>query len=148
MSGLNQNPVNQTRKEDVGNLVEAGLARCTDRRFPEARTLFLRVKELDPAQPMGEIGLGSVCFSEGDFATAIGHYRSALKLNPCSAYAYALLGESQIFQREHANARVSLRRASELDPRGPYGHLAQNLLRFLESLAMCDSAQRIDDYEN
>jgi Flp pilus assembly protein TadD len=139
---LDYKRVKQATKKDLGNLVEAGLACCTARRFPEARTLFLRVKELDPAQPLGEIGLGSVCFSEGDFATAIGHYRSALKLNPRSAYAYALLGESQIFQLEHANARVSLRRASEMDPRGPYGQLAQDLLRFLESLAMCDSSQK------
>jgi Flp pilus assembly protein TadD len=141
MSGLKLNRVNQATKEDLGNLVEAGLACCTARRFPEARTLFLRVKELDPDQSLGEIGLGSVCFSEGDFATAIGHYRSALRLNPRSAYAYALLGESQIFEGEHANARVSLRRCSEMDPRGPYGNLAQQLLRLLESLVMCDSAQ-------
>lgn len=142
MSGLNQHRVNQATKEQLSNLVEAGLACCTARRFPEARTLFLRVKELDPAQPLGEIGLGSVCFSEGDFATAIGHYRSALKVNPRSAYAYALLGESQIFKGEHANARVSLRRASEMDPRGPYGKLAQHLLRLLDSLGICDFAQK------
>ncbi len=103
-------------------------------RFQEARDTFLTIRTLCPEEPNAEIGLGSVCFSEGRFEAAIVHYHQALKLSPCNAYAYALLGESQIFQDDCSAARVSLRRAREIDPKGPYGQLAQHLLRFLESL--------------
>lgn len=119
---------------ELATLVKAGMAHRDSYRFEEARDTFLTIRALCPKEPNAEIGLGSVCFSEGRFEAAIVHYREALKLNPCNAYAYALLGESQIFQGEGSAARVSLRRAREIDPKGPYGQLAQHLLRFSESL--------------
>lgn len=120
---------------ELASLVKAGMAHRDSYRFQEARDTFLTIRALCPKEPNAEIGLGSVCFSEGRFEAAIVHYRQALKLSPCNAYAYALFGESQIFQGEFSAARVSLRRAREIDPKGPYGRLAQQLLRFLESLA-------------
>jgi len=108
-------------------------------RFQEARDTFLTIRALRPREPNTEIGLGSTCFSEGRFEDAIRHYREALRLSPCNAYAYALLGESQIFHGECSAARVSLRRAREIDRTGPYGRLAQNLLHFLDSLPAAES---------
>lgn len=120
----------------LASLIKAGMIHRDSHRFQEARDTFLEVRVLCPTEPHGEIGLGSTCFAEGRFEAAIGHYRQALKLNPCNAYAYALLGESQVFHGDGCAARVSLRRACEIDPNGPYGRLAQRLLTFLESLPM------------
>ncbi len=127
---------------ELASLVKAGMAHRDSYRFPEARDTFLTIRALCPKEPNAEIGLGSVCFSEGRFEAAIVHYRQALKLSPCNAYAYALLGESQIFQGERFAARVSLRRSSEIDPRGPYGQLARQLLRLLESLPADELASK------
>lgn len=123
-------------REDLASLMKAGMAHRDSNRFQEARDIFLKVRALCPTEPHGELGLGSTCFSEGRLEDAICHYRQALKLSPCNAYAYALLGESQIFRGECSAACMSLRRACEIDPKGPYGRLAQQLLLFLESLPM------------
>lgn len=119
---------------ELASLVKAGMAHRDSHRFKEARDAFLTIRALCPREPNAEIGLGSICFSEGRFEDAIGHYRRALHLSPCNPYAYALLGESQIFQGECSAARVSLRRAREIDPKGPYGRLGQHLLDLLEFL--------------
>ncbi|MBV8864905.1 MAG: tetratricopeptide repeat protein [Acidobacteriaceae bacterium] len=129
-------------KTELAALVQAGMICRETQRFQQARDVFATIRGLDPGNPIAEIGLGATCFSQGYFAEANGHYRQALKLNPHSAYAYALLGESQIFEGEPAAARVSLCRAYEIDRRGPYGQLAQNLLRFLESLSKLESAAK------
>jgi Flp pilus assembly protein TadD len=123
-------------KEDVASLIKAGMTQRDSSRFHEARDIFSSLRDLCPTEPHGELGLGATCFSEGRFDDAICHYRQALKLSPCNAYAYALLGESQIFRGERSAARVSLRRAFEIDCKGPYGRLAQELLIFLDSLPM------------
>jgi Flp pilus assembly protein TadD len=122
-------------KEDLAALVKAGMTHRDGHRFKEARDVFSGIRAVSPSEPHAEIGLGSTCFSEGQFRAAILHYREALRLSPSNAYAYALLGEAQIFQGEYPAARVSLRRACELDPKGPYGRLGQHLLRLLNLLS-------------
>ena len=119
---------------DLAGLMRAGINYRHSGRFEEAREIFSAIRSLYPSEQNGEIGLGSTCFSEGQFEAAIGHYREALKLKPCDAYAYALLGESEIFLGNASAARVSLGRACEIDPKGPYGRLAQSLLTLLEFL--------------
>ena len=125
-------PLRALSKQDAATLMKAGMTYRDSHRFQEARDVFSTVRTVCPTE--AEIGLGSTCFSEGRFAAAAVHYREALKLNPCNAYAYALLGESQVFLGEYSAARVSLRRAREIDPKGPYGRLADNLSLFMESL--------------
>jgi Flp pilus assembly protein TadD len=124
---------------ELASLVKAGMAYRDSHRFKEARDTFLTIRALCPGESNAEIGLGSICFSEGRFEDAIRHYRQALRLNPCNAYAYALLGESQIFHGECSAARVSLRRAREIDGTGPYRRLAQHLLHLLDSLPAAES---------
>jgi tetratricopeptide (TPR) repeat protein len=119
---------------DLASLMRAGMTYLDSGRFEEAREIFSAIRSRYPSERNAEIGLGSTCFSEGQFEAAVGHYLQALKLNPCDAYAYALLGESQIFLGKASAARVSLWRACEIDPKGPYGRLAQTLLRLLEFL--------------
>jgi Flp pilus assembly protein TadD len=119
---------------ELACLVKAGMTHRDNFRFNEARETFVAIRALCPAEPHAEIGLGTTCFSEGRFEQAIEHYRQALRLNPCNAYAYALLGEAQIFDGDCAAARVSLRRACEIDRTGAYGRLAQRLLILLDSV--------------
>lgn len=121
-------------REERAFLLQAGTVYCEARRFDEARDVFLGLAALDPKEPLAEIGLGSVCFGEGRFSEAAAHYRSALKLSPSNAYAFALLGEAQIFQRNFAAAHISLRRAQQLDRNGCYGALAGNLLKLVDCL--------------
>lgn len=147
-AGRGRRPVSHSlSKMELAALVKIGMAHRDNHRFEEARDTFSRIRALCPTEPNAEIGLGSVCFSEGRFEAAIGHYRQALKLNPSNAYAYALLGESQFFHGERCAARVSLRRAHKLDPKGPYGRLAEHLLVFMESLPANESRSP-DKYEN
>ena len=123
-------------RKKLASLITEGVAHRNGNRFQEARDIFVNVSAICPTEPYGELGLGSTCFSEGRFDEAISHYCQALKLSPCNAYAYALLGESQIFKFDYPAARVSLRRACELDRKGPYGRLAQQLLLLLDSLRL------------
>lgn len=121
-------------KLELASLVKAGMTQRDSHQLKEARETFLAIRSLNPREPHAEIGLGSVCFSEGRFEAAIEHYLQALRLGPCNAYAYALLAESQIFLGERPAARVSARRAREIDPKGLYGRLAEQLLIFMEAL--------------
>jgi Flp pilus assembly protein TadD len=134
MLATKRNSSHRVPAKDLRTFMEAGMHYRETRQFEAARRIFEQIQFLDPDEPLAEIGLGSVCFSEGQFAAAAVHYRRALYLSPRNAYAYALLGESQIFQSEFAGARVSLRRAVEIDPRGSYGQLANGLLRFMQFL--------------
>jgi Flp pilus assembly protein TadD len=121
-------------KLDLASLLKTGMTQRDSHQFKEARETFLAMRSLNPGEPHAEIGLGSVCFSEGRFEAAIEHYRQALRLSPCNAYAYALLAESQIFSGERPAARLSACHAREIDPKGPYGRLAEQLLTFMKAL--------------
>ena len=127
-------------REERGFLMQAGMAYCEARQFQEARDVFHGLAALDPKEPLAEIGLGSVCFGEGRFGEATAHYRAALKLSPSNAYAFALLGEAQVFQENYVAARTSLRRAQQLDGNGRYGTLANNLLKLVDCLQEQESS--------
>ena len=129
--GLSSRPLS---KPDLAGLLKIAMTQRESHQFKAARESFLLIQSLDPGEPHAEIGLGSVCFAEGRFEAAIEHYRQALRLTPCSAYAYALLAESQIFSGDRSAARVSARRARQIDPKGPYGRLAEQLITFLDAL--------------
>lgn len=117
--------------EEIALLMEAGFIYRYARRFHEAREVFRGVRALLPRNEVPEIALGTVSFEEGDFSNAIRHYTKAIEINPRSAYAYAHLGEAQLFRKDEENARTSLKRALELDPKGEFGSLARTLLAYL-----------------
>jgi tetratricopeptide (TPR) repeat protein len=120
--------------EEIVLLMEAGFIYRYSGKFEEARDIFRGVRALRPASEVPEVALGGVSFDEGNFKDAINHYRKALQIDSNSAYAYVHLGEAQAFAKDKENARLSLRRAQELDPRGEHGKLARGLLRFVESV--------------
>ena len=120
--------------EELSLLMEAGLIYRCCKKFREARDVFEGVRALRPESEVPEIALGTVSFEAGDFADAIRHYQRAIEINARSAYAYAHLGEAQLFRNDAVNAHVSLQRALELDPKGEFGHLARSLVAFLDEL--------------
>ena len=117
--------------EEIALLMEAGFIYRYSKRFHEAREIFRGVRALRPRNEVPEIALGTVSFEEGDFRNAIRHYTKAIGINPRSAYAYAHLGEAQLFRKDEENARISLKRALELDPNSQFGNLARTLLAYL-----------------
>jgi tetratricopeptide (TPR) repeat protein len=129
----------QASAEEISLLMEAGFIYRYCKKFREAREIFSGVRALRLRSEVPETALGTVSFDEGDFARAIRHYRKALEINPHSAYAYAQLGEAQVFQNDKESARRSLTRALELDPRGEFGNLARTLLAFVDAVEFTKS---------
>ena len=130
--------------EELTLLMEAGFIYRYSKRFQEARAVFKGVRALRPQNEVAEIALGTVSFEERDFEEAIRHYTKAIAINPRSAYAYAHLGEAQLFQKNEEGARVSLQRALELDPTGEFGNLARALFAFLEKIEWAGPARCFD----
>ena len=120
--------------EEISLLLEAGfLCRYTGH-FDRARTIFAGVRALRPDSDMPLVALGTVEFDQGHFPSAISEYQKALEVNPSSSYAYAHLGEAQLFQMERTAARESLQTAVKLDSRGASGQFARSLLAMMEVL--------------
>src|SRR5262249_24715344 len=97
--------------DELALMMEAGLIYRYARDFREARDVFAGVRALRPQSEVPQIALGTVEFDEGRFQEAIRHYQKAISLNPRSAYAYAQLGEAQLFQMDKQAARASLEKA-------------------------------------
>jgi tetratricopeptide (TPR) repeat protein len=112
--------------------MEAGFLYRDLQKHEEARDVFKGVRALAPKSEVPEVALGMVAFEERNFEGAGKHYRRALELNPRSAWAYAHLGELVLFQTDKEQARVYLKTAIDLDPRGDYGKLARSLLEFAD----------------
>ena len=104
--------------------MEATLIYRDSGRFAEAREVLTGLRALLPQTDA--VGcLGTVCFQQGDFDAAVRHYKQALEFNPRSAYAYAHLGELEIFRKNKEQAADYLKNAIKLDPRGVYGSFAR-----------------------
>ena len=115
-------------RDETALLMEAGFIYREARRFNEAREVFSGVRALQPSNEAPEVALGTIAFHEGNHDAARRHYRKALEINPKSAYAFAHLGETEIFAKNLQAARQHLKKALELDPRGSFGKLARGLL--------------------
>ena len=120
--------------EEIAFLLEAGLIYRDSGRFAEARDILAGLRALLPRNDGVAVMLGTISFQEGDFEGALRHYTQALEFNPHSAYAYAHLGELEIFRNDRAQADAHLKRAIKLDPRGVYGAFARRLLDLGQAL--------------
>jgi Flp pilus assembly protein TadD len=118
--------------EELQLLGEAGIVLRDAGMMTEAREVFVGMQALLPRNEVPEVLLGTTRFHERQYDLAIAHYRKALAVNPRSAFAYAQLAEAQFFNNDSNEARVSLRKAVELDPSGDFGTLARNLTALLE----------------
>ena len=121
--------VNPSR-EEVGLLIETSLIYRDSGRFAEAREVLAGLRALMPQNSAAIVVLGTVSFQQGDFDGAARHYKQALELDPRSAYAYAHLGELEIFRKNKAQTKAYLKEATKLDPRGVHGTFARSLLEF------------------
>jgi Flp pilus assembly protein TadD len=127
-------------REEVGFLMETGLIYRDSGRFKEAREVFTGLRAMVPENDAVAVVLGTVSFQQGDFDGAARHYKQALEINPRSAYAYAHLGELEIFRKNKEQAAAYLKEAIKLDPRGVYGTFARNLLEFGEAVHYKETA--------
>ncbi len=120
--------------EELQTLMEAGFILRDAKRFGDARVVFQGVKALAPASTEAEVALGAVAFHEGDFETAKKHYRRAIAANPRDAWAYAHLGEAELFSKQKEDAVRSLKKAVELDEKGAHGNMARKLLQLAKEV--------------
>src|SRR4051812_43929911 len=104
-------------REEISFLLEAGLVFRDSGRFTEARDVLAGLRALLPRNDGVAVLLGTISFQQGDFDGALRHYTQALEFNPRSAYAYAHLGELEIFRNDKAQATAYLKQAIRLDPR-------------------------------
>ncbi|MEZ5356690.1 MAG: tetratricopeptide repeat protein [Bryobacteraceae bacterium] len=120
---------------EIELLMEAGYIYRDAGRYHEARDVFRGVRALAPASETPEVALGTVAFQQSDFRAAAKHYARALDMNPRCALAHAHLGELRLFEKDKDGAREHLKKAVELDPRGPVRPLADSLLTMVEVVA-------------
>ncbi|MDX2153448.1 MAG: tetratricopeptide repeat protein [Bryobacteraceae bacterium] len=114
--------------QELQVMLEAAVLYRDAGRYEQARDIFTGVRWLAPASPLPEIGLGTVEFAQGRFEQAKRHYQRALERDPACAWAYAQLGEAELFSLNREAARAALERARALDPAGEFGRLAESLL--------------------
>ena len=122
----------QTTREDLQTLLEAGFILRAAGRLEDAQVVFQGVQALSPQLSVAEVALGTVDFQRGDFARARQRYERVIAGNPRDAWAYAQLGETELFDRRYEQARAALEKALELDPKGPHGALARRLLKLAD----------------
>ena len=120
--------------EEIAFLMESSLVYRDSGRFNEAREILNGVRALAPQNETVLVCQGALCLQQKDFEGAERYYRQALDLNPRSAYAYAHLGELEIFRQHKQQSAEYLKTAARLDPRGPNGALARALMEFNEAV--------------
>jgi tetratricopeptide (TPR) repeat protein len=133
----------QPSQEELQTLMEAGFLLRDARRFEDARIVFQGVKALAPGAPEVDVALGVVAFHEGDFPAAKKHYEQAVALNPRDAWAYAHLGEVELFSKRKNEAIRFLKKAVELDEKGPYGKMARRLLQLADEIRFDDTSEAL-----
>jgi len=125
--------------EEIALLLESGVIYRDAGKLQEARDVFRGVRALRPSSEIPEVFLGTVDFQQARFDEAIEHYQKAIRINNRSAWAYAQLSEAQVFRGEIAAARITVKRALELDPHGEFGCFARTLLAFADQLSNPDT---------
>ncbi len=118
-------------QEEIAFLLEAGIVYRDMGRFADARQVFRGVKAMLPSKDVPVVMEGTVDFHERNFDSAKASYLRAIELNPRSAFAYAHLGEVELFRLDKEAARANLKKAIELDPRGESGQMARSLLELV-----------------
>lgn len=124
----------QPTRDDLQALLEAGFILRAAGRLDDARVVFQGVQALSPGSAVAEIALGTLDFQRGDYAKARQRYERVIEANPRDAWAYAHLGEAELFDKREEAARAALDKAVELDPKGPNGALARRLRKLTDEV--------------
>lgn len=123
-----------TQDHEIKLMLEAGFVYRYAGRFREARAIFHGVRALLPNQEIADLSLAGVCMDEKKLDEAEAHCRRALQLHRASAAAYAQLAEIQLLQKNMIGARLSLKRATEINSNGLVAVQVKSLLALLSIL--------------
>lgn len=118
--------------EEVQVLLEAAFLYRDAKSWDHARDIFQGVRSLRPQSEIPEIGLGTIAFHQGRFDAARKHYQRALERNAESAWAQAHLAELALFERNKEQAREHAAEALRLDPDGPFGQMARDVVKLVD----------------
>ena len=124
----------QPTRDDLQALLEAGFILRAAGRLDDAQVVFQGVQALSPTSAVAEVALGTVDFQRGDYDKARRRYERVLEANPRDAWAWAHLGEAELFAKREEQARAALDKAVELDSKGPNGALARRLLKLADEI--------------
>ncbi len=124
----------QPTRDDLQALLEAGFILRAAGRLDDAQVVFQGVQALSPTSTVAEVALGTVDFQRGDYEKARKRYERVLESNPRDAWAWAHLGEVELFAKREEQARAALDKAVELDSKGPNGALARRLLKLADEV--------------
>jgi tetratricopeptide (TPR) repeat protein len=113
---------------EVVLLLEAGYLLLEMKRHKDAEDVFSGVAALIPHSDVPHVALGNLLFAQGHFARALKHHEEARKVKPTSALAHAHIGETLLFLKKPADAKVALHKALELEPDSQPAAFAQSLL--------------------
>lgn len=119
-------------RDDIVVMLEAGYVYLAMRKFKEAKEVFEGLTLLAKKHEVPLVGLANVYFAQGKFMESVRTLKQAVKANGESAFAWAYLGESQLFYGKYDDARECLNKASELEPEGKSGEFARSLLNLME----------------
>ena len=120
-------------RDDIVIMLEAGYMYLAMQKFKEAKKVFEGIIAITPKHDIPKVALSNVYFSQSKFLEAIRTLKQAIKDNPESAYAYAHLGESQLFYGKKDDALKSLNKALELDEEENVKDFTQSLIELIES---------------
>ena len=121
----------------------------TDQRLQKAKDAAEAALRLQPDLPAAHLALGRLYSVELDDEQALQQFAAALEREPNNSFAIDAIGEIQQHRGQWTEARKSINRASELDPRAVYYHYiaietAWSLRAFDEAVQHCDQAIAID----
>ncbi len=119
-------------RDDLVLMLEAGYIYLAMGKFKESKQIFEGVCTLAPKHDVPQVALANVYFTQAKYLEATRTLKQAIKENPKSAFAYAHLGESQLFHGKKVEALESLKISADLDPQGKSGDFARSLMTLIE----------------
>lgn len=120
-------------RDDLVVMLEAGYIYLAMRKYKEAKQVFEGVLALAPKHDIPQVALANLYFAQSKFLEAIRTLKKAIKDNPNSAYAYAHLGESQLFYGKKEEAMASLQKALEIDEEEKVKEFTESLIQLIET---------------
>ncbi|TAM85697.1 tetratricopeptide repeat protein [bacterium] len=102
---------------DANYAVDLGLVYDAAGRAEDALAAYRRAVDLDPNDPVGYDGIGSVLISQEHYAEALHPLQQALSLQPAFVAALNNLGDAYLGLKDMRSARRYLELAAAIDPR-------------------------------